>query len=90
MLNYYWSVYHKNDHVLEFITNRNNCFENEINIYNYNDILEFIQNEKKYDYQSEFEYLFKQNKLKFKKSHMRLIKITYPEDLEFIQNLSNL
>ena len=72
------------------ILNRNNCLENEINIYNYNDILEFIQNEKKYDYQSEFEYLFKQNKLIFKETHMRTIKITYPEDLEFIQNLSNL
>lgn len=72
------------------IINRDECFENEINIYNYNDISEFIQNEKKYDYRSELEYLNEKNKLSFKKTHMRTIKITYPEDLEFIQNLSNL
>lgn len=72
------------------ILNRNECYENEINVYNYEDILKFIQNEKKYNYQSEFEYLFKQNELIFKQTHMKMIKITYPEDLEFIQNLSNL
>lgn len=72
------------------IINRDECFENEINIYKYEDIFEFIQNEKKYDYRSELEYLNEKNKLSFKKTHMRTIKITYPEDLEFIQNLSNL
>lgn len=72
------------------LLDRNKCFENEINVYNYDDILDFLQNDKKNEYQSEFEYLLKSNKLIFKETHTRTIKITYPEDLEFIKCLSNL
>lgn len=75
-----------NDEILD----RNKCFENEINVYNYLDILEFVEDDQKNNYQSEFEYLFKYNKLIFKETHTRTIKITYPEDLEFIQCLSNI
>ena len=72
------------------LLDRNKCFENEINVYNYLDILDFLQRDKKNDYQSEFEYLLELNKLIFKETHTRTIKITYPEDLEFIRCLSNL
>ena len=72
------------------LLDRNKCFENEINVYNYGDIFDFLQNDKKNNYQSEFEYLLKSNRLIFKETHTRTIKITYPEDLEFIKCLSNL